>query len=120
MTCGGHFAFALSPIATRRRIACARVSVLSPDEAIHASIADSSEGCQRSPTWRPLPVGAGPRLFFGTTLVFAINRGTIEADQGEGPTSAPALARATQEWKSKRPELIACMDATCKHVRISD
>jgi hypothetical protein len=30
-----------------------------------------------------LPVGLGPRFFFVTTLVFAINRGTIIASRGE-------------------------------------
>src|SRR6266704_1711453 len=47
----------------------------------------------------PLPVGGGPRFFFGTTLVFAINRGTIEAGRGEAVTSAPALTRATKDAK---------------------
>ena len=32
---------------------------------------------------------AGPRLFFGTTLVFAINRGSTEASGGKVRTSAP-------------------------------
>jgi hypothetical protein len=68
---------------------------LSLDAAIQASIAASSEGCHRSPTCTPLPVGAGPRFFFGTIRVFAINRGTIEASRGETVTSAPARAEAT-------------------------
>ena len=89
-----HFAFVFSPSATRRRIACARVSVLSAEAAIQASIAASSDGCHRSPTWMPLPVGGGPRLFFGTTLVFAINRGTIEASRGEAAFSALGYAQS--------------------------
>jgi hypothetical protein len=44
-----HF-FAFSPSATRRRIAWARLRVLSLDAAIQASIAASSVGCHRSPT----------------------------------------------------------------------
>src|SRR4029077_16754137 len=84
-----HFAFVFSPSATRRRIACARVSVLSADAAIQASMAASSDGCHRSPTWMPLPVAGGPRFFFGTALVVAINRGTIKANRGEGCNLPP-------------------------------
>jgi len=44
----------------------------------------------------PLPVGAGPRFFFGASLLFPINYGTIIASRGEvDQTSALALTRAT-------------------------
>lgn len=66
---------------------------MSRDDAIHASIAASSEGCQRSPTWIPLPVGGGPRFFFGTTRVLAINHGTIETSRG-GAASPMVLERS--------------------------
>src|SRR5713226_9359742 len=85
-----HF-FTFNPSATRRRMACARVIVLSGEAAIQESIVASSEGCQRSPTWVPWPVGAGPRFFFGTTLFFAINSGTTEANRGEDDASVSAL-----------------------------
>ena len=68
----------LSPSATSRRTACARVIAGSVEDAIQASIAASSFGCQRSPIWTPWPVGAGPRRFFATMVFFAINLGTTE------------------------------------------
>ena len=37
----------------------------------------------------PLPVGGGPRFFFGTTLVLAINHGTIETSRGEAVSRLP-------------------------------
>jgi hypothetical protein len=69
-----HF-FSFSPSATKRRMACARVIALSADDAIHASMAASSWGCQRSPTWIPRPVVAGlPRFFLVVTRIdFAMN-----------------------------------------------
>src|SRR3984885_12614136 len=36
--------------------------------AIQASTAESRSGCKRTPTRVPLPVGAGPRRFFGITV----------------------------------------------------
>jgi hypothetical protein len=80
-----HLLFAFSPSATSRRMACARVIVLSADDAIQASIAASSEGCHRSPIWVPRPVVAGlPRFFLVVTRIdFAIIEVTIKASRGE-------------------------------------
>jgi hypothetical protein len=55
-------------------MACALVIVLSPEAAIQASMAANSEGCQRPPTWVPLPVGRAHVFSLVPKLGYAVRR----------------------------------------------
>jgi hypothetical protein len=82
-----HLAFAFRPSSTSRRMASARDG-LSSCFANQSSSAASGAGCMRTTTWTPMPVGAGPRFFFASTVCFLMKT-VLAQKQAEGKVALP-------------------------------
>ena len=79
--------FTVSPSSTSRRMASARDG-LSSCFANQSSSAASGAGCIRTTTWTPMPVGAGPRFFFASTVCFLMKT-VLAQKQAEGKVALP-------------------------------